>query len=154
MKRTLQLMFIMTLLFCNINLFADNYGDNTFQVTLGTGTDTDNSTPFITKHCYSWNETIYTGTEIGGACTIKSLSYHTSSPGETILLDELNIYMAVTSKASFRTPTDWTSAESLIKVYGGKNITVGDTEWEKITLDIPFYYYVFKQKHKQKNFCY
>ena len=140
MKRTLQLMFIMTLLFCNINLFADNYGDNTFQVTLGTGTDTDNSTPFITKHCYSWNETIYTGTEIGGACTIKSLSYHTSSPGETILLDELNIYMAVTSKASFRTPTDWTSAESLIKVYGGKNITVGDTEWEKITLDIPFYY--------------
>ncbi len=140
MKKTLRLMFIMTLLICGINLYANNYGENTYQVTLGTGTDTDNSTPFVPKHCYSWSESIYTGTEIGGACTIEAISYHTASVGETLLLDEFNIFMAVTQKNAFRTPTDWTLAESLIQVYSGKNVTIGDTEWEKITLDIPFYY--------------
>ena len=138
MKRTLHLMFIMTLLLCNINLFAN--GDKTFQVSLGTGTDTDNSTPFIPRHCFSWNETIYSGSEIGGACTIEAISYHTSTPGETMLLDELNIFMAVTQKNAFSTYTDWTLSQSLIKVYSGKDVLIGDTEWEKIALDIPFYF--------------
>ncbi len=140
MKKTLHLMFIMTLLFCNLNLFANNYGENIFQVSIGSGTDTDNSTPFIPRHCFSWNETIYSGSEIGGACTIEAISYRTATAGKSFLLNELNVFMAVTQKNAFRTPTDWTLAESLIHVYSGKDIVVGDTEWEKITLDVPFYF--------------
>lgn len=140
MKRALHLMFIMTLIFCNINLFANNYGEDTYHVSLGSGTDTDHSTPFVLRYQYSWSETIYPGSEIGGACTIEAISYRTSTVGETILLDELDVYMATTQKNSFTAYADWTLSENLIHVYSGENVLIGDTEFEKITLDIPFYF--------------
>lgn len=141
MKRTLHLMFIMTLLLCNINLFAQE--DDVYQVSLGTGTTTDNSTPFIPKHIFSWCETIYPGTEIGGACTINAISYHstaTENSESSLLLKKLDVYMAVTPKDAFKSQIDWTSSENLIKVYSGENVVIGDTPWEKINLDLPFYY--------------
>ena len=142
MKKALRLMLTMVLFICNVNLFANNDDDNSAQVSIGNGSDTDMSTPFVMKYSYSWSETIYQGNQIGGACIIESISYHNSvtSASGYITLDELDIYMAVTDKSYFSTQADWIPASKLILVYSGKNVLLGDTPWEKITLDKPFYY--------------
>ncbi len=141
MKKTLRLLLTLALFVCNIALHAD--GDEFFnaQVTIGTGSNLD-ETPFVNKYSYSWNETIYQGTEIGGECTINAISYHSvvENTPYPIVLEKLDIYMAVTEKMAFNSAIDWVPASSLIKVYSGTNVTIGDTPWEKIELDVPFYY--------------
>lgn len=139
MKKTLHLLLTLALFVCNIASYAD--GDDFFsaQVTIGTGSNID-ETPFANRHCYSWNETIYPGNEIGGECTINAISYHSVNPPASIVLDKLEIYMAVTEKNAFNSAIDWVPASSLTKVYSGTNITIGDTPWEKIVLDVPFYF--------------
>ena len=139
MKKTLHLLLTLALLVCNMALYADG---ETVQVTLGTEANVNDATPFVTRYNYSWLETIYPGTEIGGECTINAISYHNiveNTPLEYVL-EELEIYMAVTEKIAYGSDIDWIPASSLIKVYSGKNITIGDTPWEKITLDVPFYF--------------
>ena len=141
MKKTLQLLLTLALFVCNIALHAD--GDEYFsaQVTIGEETNLD-ETPFVNKHSYSWNETIYPATEIGGECTINAISYHSTVENTPypIVLEKLDIYMAVTEKVAFGSEIDWVPTSSLIKVYSGTNVTIGDTPWEKIELDVPFYY--------------
>lgn len=142
MKKTLRLMLIMALFICNMGMFANNYDDESAQVTIGSGTELDQSCPFVTKYCYSWHETIYSGVEIGGACTINAISYNcnvTNQPYE-YKLSEIDVYMAVVDKAAFNSEADWIPAEKLIKVYSGENVVIGDTSWEKIVLDVPFYF--------------
>lgn len=140
MKKTLQLLLTLALFVCNLALYADG-DENSAQVTIGTETNVDN-TPFVDKYSYSWNETIYPGTEIGAECTINAISYHSvvENTPYKLKLDELKIYMAVTEKSDFRSNIDWIPTSSLILVYSGTNVTIGDTPWEKITLDVPFYF--------------
>ena len=141
MKKTLQLLLTLALFVCNIALHAD--GDEYFsaQVTIGTESNLD-ITPFVGKYSYSWNETIYPGTEIGGECTINAISYHSNMEDTPypLVLEKLDIYMAVTEKTAFVSAIDWVPTSSLTKVYSGTNVTIGDTPWEKIVLDVPFYY--------------
>ena len=137
MKKTLQLLLTLVLFVCNISLYAD--GNKTMQVTIGSESNID-ETPFVNRQWYSWNETIYPGTEIGGECTISAISYHSVNPPASIVLDKLEIYMAVTEKIAFSSEIDWVSTSSLTKVYSGTNVTIGDTPWEKIELDVPFYF--------------
>ena len=141
MRKTLRLLLTLALFVCNIALHAD--GDEFFpaQVTIGTESNIDN-TPFVGQYCYSWNETIYPGSEIGGECTINAISYHSvvENTPYPLVLEKLDIYMAVTEKSAFVSAIDWVPTSSLVKVYSGNNITIGDTPWEKITLDVPFYF--------------
>ena len=140
MKKTLQLLLTLALFVCNMAVYADG-DENSAQVTIGNETNLD-LTPFITRNSYSWNETIYPLSEIGAECTINAISYHSvvENTPYPIVLDELDIYMAVTEKNDFRSEIDWIPSSSLILVYSGKNITIGDTPWEKIVLDVPFYF--------------
>ena len=140
MKKTLHLLLTLALFVCNFALYADG-DENSAQVTIGTEKNIDN-TPFIGQYCYSWNETIYPGSEIGAECTINAISYHSvvENTPYKLKLDELKIYMAVTEKSDFRSDIDWIPTNSLILVYSGTNVTIGDTPWEKITLDVPFYF--------------
>ena len=139
MKKTLHLLLTLALFVCNIALHADGDEFYSAQVTIGTGSNID-ETPFVNKYQYSWNETIYQADEIGGECTINAISYHSVNAPSSMLFDKLDIYMAVTEKIAFGSGIDWVPTSSLIKVYSGTDVTVGDTEWEKITLDVPFYY--------------
>lgn len=142
MKRTLTFLLTIALFVFNINLYANNTDDSA-QVTIGTDNKEDSSTPFVTKYCYSWNETIYSGTEIGGPCVINAISYNCNAKENDThpyLLEEIDIYMAITEKPAFTSDADWIPSEELILVYSGEDITIGDTPWEKITLDMPFYY--------------
>lgn len=142
MRKTLQLLLTLVLFVCNVSLFANNNDDdNSAQITIGNGTAVDIS-PFITKYSYSWDETIYTGTEIGGACVINAISYHSNVEDTPypITLSEIDIYMATTDKLSFDSQIDWIPSYQLNHVYSGNDVVIGDSEWEKFTLDIPYYF--------------
>ena len=138
MRKTLHLLLTLALFVCNIALYADG-DENSAQVTIGTETKVD-ETPFVNKFCYSWNETIYPATELGSECTINAISYHSVNAPSSMVLKQLDVYMAVTDKYTFSSEIDWVPTSSLIKVYSGKDVVIGDTEWEKIELDVPFYF--------------
>ena len=109
------------------------------EIIIGTGTEEDASVPFNTGYSYSWNETIYPGSEIGGACTINAVSFHGNAAG-ILTLREVDIYMGITQRDVMSSLLDWTPAADLTLVYSGENVVIGDTSWETFTLDVPFYY--------------
>lgn len=131
--------FLTTLL---LLVFLAPYAMRADEVIIGTGTEEDYSVPFNTGYTYSWNETIYPGSEIGGACTINSLSFSCNSADTipTLTLTEVDIYMGVTQRNNMSSLLDWTPAEDLTLVYTGENVLIGDTKWETFTLDSPYYY--------------
>lgn len=113
------------------------------EVIIGNGTDYDASVPFNTPWRYSWNETIYPGSEIGGAATINAISFNCNA-GEDgvnpVTLTEVDVYMGITERESMSSLLDWTPESQLSLVYSGENLVIGDTPWEEIILDVPFYY--------------
>ncbi|MBQ8222001.1 MAG: choice-of-anchor J domain-containing protein [Bacteroidales bacterium] len=110
------------------------------EVIIGTGTGEDASIPFNTSYSYSWNETIYPGSEIGGEATINSIAFNCNEAG-TLTLSEVDIYMGITQRESMSSLLDWTPESDLTLVYSGENVTIGDSAWETFTLDVPFYYH-------------
>ena len=85
------------------------------EIIIGTGTEEDASVPFNTGWSYSWNETIYPGSEIGGACTINAVSFHGNAAG-TLTLREVDIYMGITQRDVMSSLLDWTPAADLTLV--------------------------------------
>ncbi|MBR4156329.1 MAG: choice-of-anchor J domain-containing protein [Bacteroidales bacterium] len=128
--------FLTTLL---LLVFLAPFAMHADEVIIGTGTEEDAAVPFNTSYSYSWNETIYPGSEIGDACTINAVSFHGNAAG-TLTLREVDIYMGVTQRDVMSTLLDWTPAADLTLVYSGENVVIGDTAWETFTLDVPFYY--------------
>ena len=112
------------------------------EVIIGEGTDYDCSVPFNTLYTYSWNESIYPGAEIGGACTINSIAFNCNAHDTigTLNLTELDVYMGITQRETMSSNIDWTPAADLSLVYSGTNVVIGDDAWETITLDSPFYF--------------
>ena len=123
-------------------VFLAPYAMRADEVIIGTGTEEDYSVPFNTGYTYSWNETIYPGSEIGGACTINAVSFNCNAADTipTLTLTEIDIYMGVTQRNNMSSLLDWTPAEDLTLVYTGENVLIGDTKWETFTLDSPYYY--------------
>lgn len=112
------------------------------EIIIGTGTNQETTVPFCTNYRYSWNETIYSGSEIGDACTINAISFSCNS-GEgigTLTLSELDVYMGITQRDQVASVQDWTPMSELTLVYSGTNVVIGDAEWETITLDSPYYF--------------
>lgn len=113
------------------------------EIIIGNGTNMDASIPFNTSYSYSWNETIYPGSEIGGAATINSIAFNCNfaeNPG-TLTLSEIDIYMGITERENMSSLLDWTPEADLTLVYSGVDVVIGDSEWESFTLDVPFYYH-------------
>ena len=112
------------------------------EVVIGTGTDYDYTVPFNTGYTYSWTETIYPGSELGGACTINSLAFNCNANDTipTFTMTEVDIYMGVTHREAMSSVIDWTPAADLTLVYSGENVVIGDMAWETFVLDSPFYY--------------
>ncbi len=131
--------FLTTLL---LLVFLAPYAMRADEVIIGNGTEEDYSVPFNTGYTYSWNETIYPGSEIGNACTINAISFNCNAADTipTLTLTEVDIYMGITQRNNMSSLLDWTPAEDLTLVYSGENVLIGDTKWEKIKLDNPFYY--------------
>lgn len=134
MKKFLTTLLLLVL-FTPFAMYAD-------EIIIGEGTDCDYSVPFNTGYSYSWNETIYPGSELGGACTINSISFNCNASADipSLTLTELDVYLGVTQRSEMSSLLDWTPASDLTLVYSGENVVVGDAAWETITLDTPFYY--------------
>lgn len=112
------------------------------EIVIGDGTNLDSSVPFNTSYSYSWNETIYPGSEIGGAATINSISFNCNAADTipTLTLSEVDIYMGITERDAILSMLDWTPESDLTLVYSGENVVIGDMAWETFVLDSPFYF--------------
>ena len=131
--------FLTTLL---LLVFMAPYAMKADEVIIGTGTEESYNVPFSTDYTYSWCEIIYPGSEVGGAGTIHSIAFHCNAADTipTTTLTELDVYMGVTQRDHMSSNLDWTPAADLSLVYSGVNVVIGDTKWETIKLDEPFYY--------------
>ena len=109
------------------------------EIIVGNGTDSANIGPFGNAYGYSWVEMVYPSSMIGQACTITSLSYNCTTVGQTFTSNEINVYLAESTKTTM-TSGSFTPEADLTLVYTGTNVTIGDAEWETLVLDTPFEY--------------
>lgn len=111
-----------------------------YDLTLGNGTSTSYNAPYNNFYGNSWNEMIYTASEIGTAGTIKSIAFNVSS-ASAYTCDQIKIYMGHTTKNEHASTSDWTPLSDLTLVYLANNITIGaSTGWETRVLNTPFNY--------------
>ena len=110
------------------------------QVTIGTGNDEAQSTPFDPYWGYTYSQSIYTAADINAAAgSITGLQWYYSGPTVGTLTTSLTIYLANTSKASFASNTDWVAVGTLTPVYTG-GLVVSGPGFVSITFDTPFAY--------------
>ena len=77
------------------------------QVTIGTGNNEAQSTPFDPYWGYTYSQSIYTAAEINASAgNITGLQWYYSGPTVGTLTTSLTIYIANTSKSSFASTTD------------------------------------------------
>lgn len=110
------------------------------QVTIGTGNNESQSTPFDPFWGYTYSQSIYTAAEINAvAGNITGLQWYYSGTTTGTLSNALTVYVAHTAKTQFDTTSDWVPVGSLTSVYTG-SITVSAVGWVTITFDTPFAY--------------
>ncbi|MCQ2283500.1 MAG: fibronectin type III domain-containing protein [Bacteroidales bacterium] len=107
------------------------------DVTIGTSTNTYNGYIIDNYYGYSYSQQIYTADEIGMAGEIQSfaLQYAYSSP--TTDKNNVEVYMAHTSKSSFSSSSDWITSGLQLVYSGSLNCSQG---WNTFVLDNPFSY--------------
>ena len=133
-----------------INLiFTANAGTTTAQhsetvevgapivVTIGTGTSTQ-SYPLDRYYNYSAHEAIYLASEIGSACTIKSLAYYKASGSDTNPIEPVTIYMKNTTASSLSSGTYSTSGYT--QVFNGAFPNNSTSGWMEVNLSTMFVY--------------
>jgi hypothetical protein len=108
----------------------------TNEVSIGTGTSTNQYIPSYDYYDYSLTQQIYTQAEVGAAGKITKIAFYVSSNPLTRTID---IYMSHTSKSNFSSTSDWVSQGTSYRVVQGYQ-TFGQTGWNVITLDTPFEY--------------
>ena len=109
------------------------------EIVVGEATGTSNFGPFVNSYPYSWIEMIYKADEIGQAYNIGSIAFNYAS-GPTLETDEINIYLAETTKSVFEDKSQWTPESELVLVYSGTGVVIGDDAWETFEFDTPFPY--------------
>ena len=108
----------------------------TNEVSIGTGTSTNQYIPSYDYYDFSLTQQIYTQAEVGAAGKITKIAFYVSSNPLTRTID---IYMSHTSKSNFSSTSDWVSQGTSYRVVQGYQ-TFGQTGWNVITLDTPFEY--------------
>ena len=133
MKKFLTFLMLLALMMPNA-LRAD-------ELVLGDGTSGTNNAPFNNYYSNSWNEAIYSASEIGQSGLITSVSYYCMSPGSSLSTSMLEIYIGETKRSSISGTTDWTPATDLELVYHHEGIVIGGVDgWQTFELDTPYLY--------------
>ncbi|WMI68774.1 fibronectin type III domain-containing protein [Mangrovimonas sp. YM274] len=128
---------ITLLIFCVFTFI----GQLSAQVAIGTGTLETENAPFEPFYGYSYTQTVYLASEINASGTITDIQWYYSGTSELPDSQELVVYMAESTKASFASTSDWEPIDSFTEVYsGGITVTAGVSGWVQITLDTPFDY--------------
>lgn len=107
----------------------------TTEVTIGTGTSTNEHSPFNTFVSNNFSQHIYTAAEVGHSGTITRLSYNNTS--SYICSRTISVYMAENSKASFSSASDILPLSNFTLVYNG---SVTFNGWSQINLTTSFAY--------------
>lgn len=115
-----------------------NVQKNRGDVTIGTGTLTDQRYPIYAYWGYSYSQSIYYASEIGMPGTITKIQYYFNG-ASLANSDDWTIYMGHTTKTVNASTTDWVPLASLTQVYSG-TITWAAGSWIEITLTTPFVY--------------
>ena len=106
-------------------------------IIIGTGTNTDGYAPLYGNYNNSYDQMIYTASQLGlEASKITKIGFNSlfdNSKPRTI-----SIYMGHTTKSSFSSNSDFVSINDLTEVYSGTwNITAGWNEFELTTPFVP-----------------
>ena len=109
------------------------------EVFVGDAINSKNVAPFLNSYPHSWLEMIYQKDEIGQSYSISEIAFQYVR-GPQLQTNEINIYLAETTKTKFEDKTQWTAEDELTLVYSGKNILLGEEEWETFKLDTTFEY--------------
>ena len=107
------------------------------EVTVGTGTTSNQYLPVSSSRRYSLSEQIYTADELGNAGTITGVDIYFA--GTSNVTRTLVVYMVSTAKSSFSSTTDWIKPTSANIVYSG-SYTFTASSWNTITFTTPFVY--------------
>ena len=106
------------------------------EVTIGSGTSTNQYIPTYNYYDYSLTQQIYTKAEVGEAGTITQIAFYVSANPDQRKID---IYMSHTSKSNFSSTSDWVNQGTSYRVVHDYQ-TFSQTGWNVITLDTPFEY--------------
>lgn len=107
-------------------------------VTVGTDNYISNDMPYGNYNFYSTTQSIYTSTEMGSAKVITSIAYQVYQAGTCI--PDVDIYMGHRSSSSFSGASDYQDVSKMTLVYSGTTYLGGNTGWEQISFQTPFYY--------------
>lgn len=124
------------ILFLMLALFGSTAVLRADEITIGSGTSTNNALPSRSYFRYSLSQQLYTADEIGTAGTINSIAFYNAGTEVTRTLD---LYMLNTEKTAFTSNTDWITVAATDLVFSG-SVTMTTNVWTTITLDTPFEY--------------
>lgn len=111
-------------------------------VTIGSGSETDNTFPITYNFNYSYTQTIYTAEELvgaGGMHHITKIRYKANTEVATFPWKNWVIYLGNTSKEGFTSSADWIPVSSMTKVFDGTiPASTAAGAWMEIALDTSF----------------
>lgn len=94
-------------------------GKSNAQVTIGTGTNTNEGIPVFPVFTYNYSQNIYLASEINAIGNIATLTYYVTPTSNLSNSNNWTIYMGHTTKTSFASTSNWVAANSLTQVYSG-----------------------------------
>ncbi len=109
---------------------------------VGDGTSTQFNYPFYSYYNYSYEQILYSATEMNGAQAIERIAMQRPSgaPNNLSTLTDLTIYMSHTTQSTLENGFEPASSLQLVKT-GISNINIDQTTgWVEFVLDTPFAY--------------
>ena len=114
------------------------------DVTIGSGTSTNNYIPTYSYYKYTLSQQLFTSSEVGDAGTITKVAFKVANSKSTTR--NIDIYLSHTSKSSFTassgwstSSSDWVAQSTSYRVFSG-SVTFNASGWTTITLTTPFEY--------------
>lgn len=104
---------------------------------IGNGTSTMSSAPLYGLYKNSYDQMIYTASEIGMAGMISAIGFNASSANNTVR--SIDIYIGEITQSTFSSSTNFIAANNLTRVYSNQAWHV-ESGWNMFQLDVPYQY--------------
>ena len=109
----------------------------TNDVTIGSGTSTNDYLPTHSYYKYTLTQQIYKPSEVGSAGTITKVAFKVSNSKSASR--NIDIYLSHTNTNAFSGNSSWIAQSTAYRVFSG-SVTFNASGWTTITLDTPFEY--------------
>jgi hypothetical protein len=110
------------------------------MVTIGEGTDINQSLPIEPYYGYTYSQSIYYPEEFGAAGFINSISYHYNGTATLASSTQWVIYMGLTDTDTFDSTSSWIPLDQLTMVYNDTITQPTGDEWITFSLENMFFY--------------